>query len=65
MRSVRVLEAAATEAAEAAGWYEARRNGLGAGLRSEFKLALDRLREGICPADLGRVRLASAESSGC
>ena len=47
MRSVRVLEAAATEAAEAAGWYEAQRSGLGAGLRSEFKLALDRLREGI------------------
>ena len=47
MRSVRVLEAAATEATEAAGWYEARRKGLGAGLRSEFKLALDRLREGM------------------
>lgn len=47
MRTVRVLEAAAAEAAEAAAWYEARRKGLGAGFRSEFKLALDRLREGI------------------
>jgi hypothetical protein len=47
MRTVRVLEAAATEAAEAAVWYEARRKGLGAEFRSEFKFALDRLREGI------------------
>ena len=40
--AVRVLEAA-----EAAVWYEARRRGLGAEFRSEFKFALDRLREGI------------------
>ena len=47
MRSLRVLEAAAVEAAEAAAWYEARRKGLGAEFRSEFKVALDRLREAI------------------
>ena len=49
MRAVRVLEAAASEAVEAAAWYEARRRGLGADFRSEFKLVLDRLREGILP----------------
>lgn len=49
MSSVRVLEAAATEAEGAAAWYEARRKGLGIQFRSEFKLALDRLREGILP----------------
>jgi toxin ParE1/3/4 len=49
MSSVRVLEAAAAEAEEAAAWYEARRKGLGTEFRSEFKLALDRLREGILP----------------
>lgn len=49
MRGVLVLEAAATEAVEAAGWYEARRVGLGDDFRSEFKLVLDRLREGILP----------------
>lgn len=49
MSSVRVLEAAAAEAEEAAAWYEARRRGLGTEFRSEFKLALDRLREGILP----------------
>jgi toxin ParE1/3/4 len=47
MRSVRVLEAAAAEAAEAAAWYEARRKGLGAEFRAEFKFAIDTLREGI------------------
>jgi plasmid stabilization system protein ParE len=47
MPAVRVLEAAAAEAAEAAAWYEARRKGLGAEFRSEIRLALDRLREGI------------------
>ncbi len=35
MHSVRVLEAAAIEAEEAAAWYEARRAGLG----SEFRVA--------------------------
>jgi toxin ParE1/3/4 len=49
MRAVRVLDAAASEAVEAAAWYEARRRGLGADFRSEFKLVLDRLREGILP----------------
>ena len=47
MRSVRILEAAAVEAAEAAAWYEMRRKGLGAEFRAEFKVALDRLREAI------------------
>jgi hypothetical protein len=45
MRAVRVLEAAASEAVEAAAWYEARRRGLGADFRSEFKLVLDRIRD--------------------
>lgn len=49
MRGVLVLEAATAEAVEAAGWYEAQRAGLGDDFRSEFKLVLDRLREGILP----------------
>ncbi|MFZ0501331.1 MAG: hypothetical protein WAM52_19530 [Steroidobacteraceae bacterium] len=49
MRGVRVFEAAAAEAVEAAGWYEARRRGLGEDFRLEFKSALDRLREGLLP----------------
>lgn len=48
-RSVRILEAAAVEAAEAAAWYEARRKGLGAEFRSEFEFVFDRLREGGLP----------------
>lgn len=58
MRSVRILEAATTEAEEAAAWYEAQRTGLGAEFRQEFKLALDLLREDLlpgmpCPGRLG------------
>jgi toxin ParE1/3/4 len=49
MRSVRVLELAATEAAEAAGWYESNRKGLGADFREEFRLALNKLREKPVP----------------
>lgn len=54
---MRVHEAAALEAIEAAAWYEARRKGLGTHFRSEFKLDLDRLREGILPGTpwLGRL----------
>jgi hypothetical protein len=47
MWSVRVLEAAAAEAAEAAAWYEDQRRGPGGEFRSEFKVAVDRLREGV------------------
>ena len=57
MRGLRVLDAAATEAVEAAGWYEARRVGLGDDFHSEFKLVLDRLREGILPGTPWRGRL--------
>lgn len=39
MRSVRLLESAAAEAAEAAAWYESRRDGLGVGFREEFSRA--------------------------
>ena len=49
MRSVRVLEAAAAEAAEAAAWYEDQRRGLGGEFRAEFKVAVDRLRESVVP----------------
>lgn len=49
MPAIRVLEAAAAEAVEAAAWYEARRGGLGSEFRSEFKVALEKLREGILP----------------
>jgi hypothetical protein len=45
MHSVRVLEAAAIEAEEAAAWYEVRRAGLGAEFRAVFKAALDRLQD--------------------
>jgi toxin ParE1/3/4 len=45
MRSVRLLELAATEAAEAAAWYEPHRAGLGADFREELKAALDLLRQ--------------------
>jgi hypothetical protein len=49
MHSVRVLEAAALEAEEAAVWYEMRRSGLGKEFRAAFKVALDRLREERVP----------------
>jgi toxin ParE1/3/4 len=58
MRSVRVLEAAAVEAAEAAAWYEARRRGLGGEFRSELKVALDQLCEGILPGSPWPSRLS-------
>lgn len=58
MRSVRVLEAAAIEAAEAAAWYETRRRGLGGDFRSEFKVALDQLCEGPLPGSPWPSRLS-------
>src|ERR671925_743969 len=49
MPAVRVLEAAAAEAAGAAAWYESQRAGLGADFRQDFKSALDVLEEGLVP----------------
>lgn len=46
MPAVRILEAAAAEAAGAATWYESQRAGLGADFREDFRGALDTLREG-------------------
>lgn len=57
MRSVRVLETAATEAAEAAAWYESNREGLGGDFREEFRLALERLHERPTPGRLWPGRL--------
>lgn len=58
MRSVRVLEAAAVEAAEAAAWYEGQRRGLGGEFRSELKIALDQLCEGTLPGSPWSSRLS-------
>jgi toxin ParE1/3/4 len=49
MSGVRILEAAAAEAAGAATWYESQRAGLGADFRADFKAALDSLQEGVLP----------------
>jgi toxin ParE1/3/4 len=49
MSGVRILEAAAAEAAGAATWYESQRAGLGADFREDFKAALDNLQEGVIP----------------
>jgi toxin ParE1/3/4 len=49
MPGVRILEAAAAEAAGAAAWYEAQRAGLGADFRADFKADLDTLQEGVVP----------------
>jgi toxin ParE1/3/4 len=49
MPAVRILEAAAAEAAEAAAWYESHRAGLGRDFREDFRLGLDVLREGLVP----------------
>lgn len=49
MPAVRILEAAAAEAAGAATWYESQRAGLGADFREDFKAALDNLQEGVLP----------------
>jgi toxin ParE1/3/4 len=47
MPGVRILEAAAAEAAGAAAWYESQRTGLGSDFREDFKAALDNLQEGV------------------
>jgi len=49
MSAVRILEAAAAEAAGAAAWYESQRVGLGADFREDFKAALGTLEEGVVP----------------
>jgi hypothetical protein len=49
MPAVRVLEAAAVEATEAAAWYEAHRAGLGDEFREELKRTFDRLAEQRAP----------------
>lgn len=49
MHSVRMLEAAAIEAEEAAAWYEMQRADLGSEFRAAFKVVLDRLREERVP----------------
>ena len=49
MRTVRILEAAAEEAAEAAAWYERQHPGLGADFLRTINAALDLLEDGVVP----------------
>ena len=49
MRTVRVLEAAANEAAEAAAWYERARPGLGTKFQQAVDAVLDLLEQEIVP----------------
>jgi len=49
MRVVRILAAAADEAADAAAWYESKRPGLGAEFERAIDSALDLLEEEIVP----------------
>jgi len=49
MRVVRILAAAANEAAEAAAWYESERPGLGEEFQRAVDAALDLLEEDIVP----------------
>jgi toxin ParE1/3/4 len=49
MFAVRILEAAAAEAAGAATWYESQRVGLGADFREDFRAGLGVLQEGVVP----------------
>lgn len=49
MRKLRILAAAAEEAAEAAAWYEMQRPGLGAEFERAVNAALDLLEEEIVP----------------
>jgi len=49
MRVVRILAAAANEAAEAAAWYESERPGLGEEFQRAVDAALDLLEEEIVP----------------
>jgi L-amino acid N-acyltransferase YncA len=48
-RSVKVLDAAAEEAAEAAAWYERQREGLGFEFQEAIEAALDLLEDEIVP----------------
>ena len=60
MRTIRVLEAAAEEAAEAAAWYEQERPGLG----SKFQAAVDAViswNRNWCLLQGSQVRLGNAE----
>ena len=49
MRRLRILDAAAEEAAEAAAWYEAQRPGLGSEFQQAIDAALDLLQEDVLP----------------
>jgi len=49
MRRLRILEAAAEEAVEAATWYERQRAGLGADFERAVNAALDLLEDDIVP----------------
>ncbi|WP_207787761.1 hypothetical protein [Candidatus Thiosymbion oneisti] len=49
MRSVRVLEAAADEAAEAASWYERQHPGLGVAFQQAVDAVLDLLEDKLVP----------------
>jgi len=49
MRRVRILDAAANEATEAAAWYELQRPGLGAEFSLAIDAALDLLEEQVVP----------------
>jgi hypothetical protein len=49
MRTLRILAAAAEEAAEAAAWYEKERSGLGMDFQSAIEAALETLEQDIVP----------------
>lgn len=49
MRTVRILEEAAEEAAEAAAWYETERPGLGTDFFKAVEAAIDLIEEDILP----------------
>ena len=62
MRAVLLLEEAVLEGEEAAGWYEAQREGLGREFREAFSRSLEMLREGLLtgspwPGPLGKRRV--------
>ena len=50
MRTVRVLDEAATEAEEAVAWYEQERSALGSDFQSAVDAALDLLQEDLIPS---------------
>lgn len=49
MRRVRIVEDAASEAIEAAAWYDRKRPGLGIGFELAIEAALDLLEEDLAP----------------